>query len=229
MILSLVLVGLVSLFVLVGHSRSFTGIWKGSFYESIKNIQHGQLVLVNSITGFFFSVLLLLSPLLKKRSLFPGLVITELIINFLCCTPFYAVSSSSVKTISRLFQYERGFPVQNTHPFDVPADIKNEGITVWRNTNTYKKEVSLFVSMPGPLILKQVAGFLESGEQIKLRAKPLVFIKDSSESTGSLIITEQRPTIIKVSTDLRQQGEIVLQQAAFRDGKSFTTDTGCRY
>jgi hypothetical protein len=219
---TLFVLGLIALVVLLLHVRSVTGIYQGSIAASIRSINDSQLLFINSLIQLVFCLLLLLS-IPKKKNLFSFLLITELVLNFLCCTAFYAVSSTPVKTVNNLLEIRRGFPVQNSIPYSVPAELNGEGETVWRNTNVFKKEVSVNVSMPGPLILEKVHLFLMSAKE-SLKDKAFAFINDSSSSPGSITVLEQRPAMVKLKLQLSRVSEIIVQQAYFPGWKAYYND-----
>jgi len=219
-IISLMILGLLMLAVILTHLKYLPGIWKGSVQESVRTIENGQLVLLNSFLQFVFAVLLLLA-VVKHSPNFKWLIMAELVCNFLCCTPFYAASSSSVKAVNNLFNYQRGFAVQHANPYSVPAEIKYPGGTTWRNINTFRKEVSANISMPGPLILKPVSDFLSSARKQTLQTKKLVFMNRMPAEGDSLQILEQKPAKVKVFIRVEKTSEVVLQQAYFPGWKVF--------
>lgn len=217
---SLGMIILFSLAIVIVNAGFISGTWKGSLHATVKNIGHEQLVLLNSIMQLIFASLLLFASIRIKR-FFPVLIFFELILNFLFTTPFYAVSSSPVQTVNRILERKKGFPVQQSAPFNVPAELRSEGETVWRNSNTFQKEVSVNVSMPGPLILEPVAQFIGSPEKNKLASKELVFLKDPSDSSALLSITGQKPSRVGIRIKLGKPNEVVLQQGRFPGWKAY--------
>ncbi len=217
---SLAALGSLFLVVLIFHLNFFAGTRNGSFSESIRQAGDGQLILWNSILQLFFVAALIFSAI-KKQKWFPLLVMAELVINFLACTPYFAVSSRTVTDVNSLFQYKKGFPVQQASPYSIPAEIRTETVTTWRNTNTYRKEVSNHVSMPGPLILEHVVQFISAPGFQKMEGKQLAFLRDSAARTDSVNIIEQKPGKVKLNLRLARANEIILQQAYFPGWRAF--------
>lgn len=209
------------LFLLILFQQSSTGsIWKGSFYESTKQAEYKALEWVNSIIQFI-SVMALLFAGFRRPRLFPAILLTELLINFLCCTPFYMVSSRSASEVNQLFAYKRGFPVQQASPYLLPVEIPDDGSTVWRNTNTFRKEISTELSMPGPLVLEKVGRFLSSPAKDSLRNQPLVFIMGGLKGVDSVSVISQGSGKVVTSVQLSEAREIVLQQGYFPGWKVY--------
>ena len=75
--------------------------------------------------------------------------------------------------------------------------------------------------MPGPLILEHTGKFLGGPGKNSLRSKPLVFINGPTDSSDTVVITEQRPGSVKVNISLTGSKEVVLQQSYFPGWKVF--------
>ncbi|MEP6700843.1 MAG: hypothetical protein ABJA85_05990, partial [Bacteroidota bacterium] len=160
-IISIVSLLLLSLVIFFFYAENLTEIWKGSFYLTIKNINKNELILLSATLQIFFTAALLFCTL-KKQQFFALVIITELIINTFICTPFFTISTYRANEVAKILQPVKGFPVQQNLPSDVPATITDLRNNSWHNINTYRKEVSNNVSMPGPLILEKVLFFLDS-------------------------------------------------------------------
>lgn len=215
-IISTTALALVSLIVLIIYLPYKGNIWKGSFYQTLKTIGKNELILISSLIQLMVSLLLLL--IYQKRvQLFSYIIIAELIINTLICTPFFTVSTYSVKEVNRLLQSPEKFPIQQSPPFDVPGTLSDTRHNSWPNINTYKKEVSANLSMPGPLILKKVSVFLVNDPFKKsLSTKQLIYINGNyNHLKDSIKITEQQPSTVSAEITLSQPQEIILQQASF--------------
>jgi hypothetical protein len=211
-----------SLLTFLFQAGNLPGIWKDSFYQSIKNISKSELLLLSSAIQLFF-LFALLFIIHKRQQLFSFFIITELVLNTLVCTPFFTVSTYSAMEVNKIFQSPQGFPIQQDSPFNVPATIKDERNNSWYNINTFRKQVSNNLSMPGPLILEKVSLF--SGQdnlKQSLFAKKLVFINDTAGSSIDTIrVTEQLPGRVTVETSLARSEEVVLQQVDFPGWKTY--------
>jgi len=212
---------LLSLLTMLLYSGNLKTVWKDSFYSTVKNSSNGELVLVSAVIQVCFTAALLFS-ITRKKQLFSFLILAELVVNTLICTPFFTVSTYSAKEVESIFQNTKGFPVQRSSPSEVPAVLTDAKNNSWDNINTYRKEVSNSVSKPGPLIMESVATFIDA-EKIKrtLAGKQLVFLKDSiGDPANSIRITKQVPSEVIAEVSLAQPREIVLQQAAFPGWKA---------
>jgi hypothetical protein len=211
-----------SLLVLVAYANRLPGTWKGSLYDTVKAISNSQLIFFSALLQVFFTGILLFS-ILKKQRLFTIILLTELIINTLVTTPFFTIGNYRASEVAAMLQPVKGFPVQDISPFDVPAVYTDSRHNTWQNINTYRKEVSNNVSMPGPLIIETVSLFVsEGGNKSSLQGKQLVYLRDSSESSLNTVrITEQLPSRVKVEVSLAKPAAVVLQQAVFPGWKAY--------
>ncbi len=208
-----------SLLVLVLYVHDLSGTWKGSLYATVKDITISKLILFSALIQVFFTGLLLFS-IVKKQRLFTVVLLTELIINTLSCTPFFTIGNYQAGEVATILQPAKGFPVQQASPFDVPAAFTDSRNNSWPNINTYRKEVSNNVSMPGPLILEKVSLFVSEGEmKNSLKGKQLVFLKDSSG--GTIRIIQQLPSSVRAEVSLIKPANIVLQQGDFPGWKAY--------
>ncbi|MEO7922340.1 MAG: YfhO family protein [Chitinophagaceae bacterium] len=220
-----ILLLLLSLFALAISAGYTSTLWKGSIYETIKTIHRNELVLISAVIQVFFTGLLLFS-IIKRPHWFSFILIVELVINTLACTPFFTVSAYRSGEVAAILHSTSDFPVQQNSPYDVPASFIDQKNNTWHNINTYKKEVSNNISMPGPLIIEKVSAFLSAGGRKEMLAgKQLVFLRDTlNNSAVSIHITRQLPSKVTADIDLPTPGEIILQQAAFPGWKAFYND-----
>lgn len=156
----------------------------------MRQADYQQLEVLNSMLQLIM-IASLLFALLRKTILFYTLLLLELILNFLCCTPYYMVSSYSAAEVNQMYSYTRGFPVQQKPTYHLPVEISGKGTTVWRNINTSGKDVSTEISMPGPLVLEKVGQFLSSPGKESLIERKLVFIRGESVEMDTVNIIQQ--------------------------------------
>ena len=206
--------------VMLLHLGGTGELWKGSIAESTRGLQYGQMLLINAALQSVL-LLLLLYGLWKQKRLLAPVLILDLFINFLLCTPFYMVSSYPVSEVNQLLDYRRGFPVQLSPPSAVAAEFTDGAGNTWRNTNTFQKQVSHAVSMPGPVILAPVGHFLSSKDIERFKGKPLVCLDRQLLAGDSLRTIVQRPGRVEVLADLQEPGLVVLQQGYFPGWKAW--------
>ena len=221
-IVTIVLLGLYFLLLFINNSALFSGLNKGSLYESFKNAGKKELILFNALIQLFF-ILLIFFSFLKNKYLLPLIIITELIINTLICTPYFTVSTYSVKEVQQILKSPEGFPMQDIAPYKVSAKLIDEKGNTWHNINTFRKEVSNEISITGPLILHEVAGFLEDNKKKKIFIeKGIVFMADTAlNESESIRVIQQKPNKVVASLDLISAKDIILQQSFFPGWKAY--------
>jgi hypothetical protein len=215
-IVTTILLILLSSITLLLNATSLSGTWKGSAYLTVKNISNKELLIMNSLIQILFLITILFT-IYKRTGFLSFIILCELIINTLICTPFFSVSTYSVKEVNKILDLQKGFPIQKSSPYNVAATTRDNKNNFWFNTNIYRKEISNKISMPGPLIFKDVSEFI-SRDSIKkwLTDKKLVFINDTLLSSTDLVdIIEQRPNKVSINISLSSPKEIILQQADF--------------
>ncbi|MBL0270011.1 MAG: hypothetical protein IPP99_15425 [Chitinophagaceae bacterium] len=216
----LIFLGSFLLILILSGAGSLENLWKGSFNETVRQADYQQLEVLNSMLQLIM-IASLLFALLRKTILFYTLLLLELILNFLCCTPYYMVSSYSAAEVNQMYSYTRGFPVQQKPTYHLPVEISEKGTTVWRNINTFRKDVSTEISMPGPLVLEKVGQFLSSPGKESLIERKLVFIRGESVEMDTVNIIQQGPGKVVANLQLSAPREIVLQQGYFPGWKVF--------
>lgn len=215
-IITTIVLILVSSITVLLNATSLSETWRGSAYQTIKSLSKTELLMISSLIQILFLITILFT-IYKGKQFLSFIVFSELIINTLICIPFFSVSTYSAKEVNKIFASEEGFPVQKPSPSDVAATTRDSKNNSWFNTNIYRKEVSNRISMPGPLILKDLSDFISKDSVKKwLADKKLVFINDTLERSADYAdIIEQRPGKVSINVSLSSSKEIILQQAAF--------------
>jgi len=141
------------------------------------------------------------------------ILLLDPILNCLLCTPFFTVSSFSVKqTNDDLLKTVDGFPIQRISPVNVPTSIRvNEA--VWYNSNVYQKKVSSLNSYFGPLTLKRF-------QPDSLTNHNLILFSQKSGTT--ITITNQKPNYISASINVKDSMDyIFFQQNLYPGWKAY--------
>ena len=215
------------LLVLVIHFNGLKGLTFSNLKESITGISLSQTFLVNGLYHVILLVTIILCLIRNKRRLLEIALITELIFNTLICTPFFTVSSYSVKQIEQLISRTENFPIQTAAINHVPTSIR-QGQAIWYNTNVFKKEVSSEDSYWGPLVLKSRS---ETNDSIQFN-HPVLY--SPQLDTSGLKIALQEPNLIKAVVLKDKAADIILQQnyfngwKAFKDHQSIAIDTSIK-
>ncbi len=207
---------LVSGITLLLNATSLSETWRGSAYQTIKSLSKTELLMISSLIQILFLITILFI-IYKGRRFLSFIILSELIINTLICIPFFSISTYSAKEVNKILVSQEGFPIQKSSPHNVTATTTDSKNNFWFNTNIYRKEVSNKISMPGPLILKDLSEFISKDHTKKwLAGKKLVFINDTLVPSTDLVdIVEQRPGKVSINVSLSSPKEIILQQAAF--------------
>ncbi|MER3497842.1 MAG: hypothetical protein C4308_04020 [Chitinophagaceae bacterium] len=216
-------IGLVSflslLLIMLVYSIGAVGLPGRSIYETVKKLSFRQLVFINAAAQFVL-LLIVLFALEKRKNFLLPLFVADLILNTLICTPFFTISSYTVKEANEILSATKGFPVQKLPPSLTIATKKDGKNNYWYNVNSFKNEVSTDLSMPGPLALKEIDDFsLNDSLKNAFAEKPIAFLLDSS--SGSLIIKKQLPKRIVIDMALSKPATIILQQAQFPGWKAY--------
>ena len=215
-----ILLGLYFLFLCFFNSDVFPGLYKHSIYESFKNAGRRELILFNALIQLFFIVLIIFT-FWKNKYLLPLVFIFELIANTLISTPYFTISSYSVKEVQQILKTPAGFPLQDIEPDKVKATYIDSKGNSWHNINTFRKEISNQISMTGPLMLHDVSDFLEDDKRkIFLNEKGIVFNADGNNE-DSITILLQKPNKVVAKLVVEAESEIILQQSYFPGWKAF--------
>lgn len=179
----------------------------------LKGISFSQSLFIAALLQFF--LLALLYFFIRKKNRKPALfiLVADLVINTLICTPYFSVSHYSPAAVSKIMAVQKGFPVQEKNPGMVPATFTDPGGNTWQNINVFSKEVSANASYKGPLVLKR------EGEPNRMETKPLVFAEKDSASTNIRVLS-QKPGSVKVMVNTDSENNICFLQNYFRGWKA---------
>jgi hypothetical protein len=197
------------IFTIVFHIRdlNLTGVRSATGF--IKGISSSTALLISAVVQLIIVVLL---GLLVYRMVFKAariLLLAELVINTLICTPFFSVSSYSLPEVSNILRTVKGFPVQQTPPSTVNSVFTDEHGNAWQNVNVFSKEVSTHESYLGPLVLK------ENIMEHSVPGKALVYAANL-DNDKEIRITEQLPSRIRAVAELAVNDTLILQQNYFK-------------
>lgn len=141
----------------------------------------------------------------------------DLVLNTLICMPFFAVSSYSPASISKILSLTDGFKTSNTVLVNY-AGIRDQKGNPFYNTNVFQKKVSLDNFYVYPIVLKQSAPVIENLKTLVKNDKPeLPFIAIiSSPAVGdSVTLVKTEPGDIRFSYHLSAPGSIRISQNYF--------------
>ena len=200
---------LLYLFVLLINPGQLKGLPINDTFLLIKSMTLSQTLLISSFIQLVILVVffILLKTRLYKTGLF--LLVADLIINTLICTPYFSVSSYSLREAQHIFRSKKGFPVQHEKVNEVAAVYRDAKGNPWNNVNVFSKKVSSDESYRGPLTLEQFSAF--SGSSPETFNKAVVYAeKDSIASRLKIIL--QLPAHVRVAVDFVQPDSITLLQ-----------------
>jgi hypothetical protein len=187
----------------------------GSSFESvtalIKNISLSQTIFISSFIQIIL-LLLFLSTRTKYLKFTKTILIADLILNTFLCTPFFSVSSYSLKEANAILHSTPSFPIQTKKLNEVPTVYTDSKLNNWYNINVYSKEVSSNNSNRGPLTLKS---FSRSNDSLQLD-KFLIYSQNNDVS-----IKLQRPTHVQADIESKEADQITLMQNYFPGWKAY--------
>lgn len=201
---------IVSLSIFTALINQQTSLTTKSVKAFLNNSDYFLLLLINSIVQLFLLTILIIAFKKNKEPFVKIILVSELIINSLICTPYYSVSSYTLNEINSIYKASPGFPIQNEPLSETAAIFTDKKGNIWHNTNTYKKQVSVNQSYKGPLSLNSFSDRDEASKHLFVNKK-LVF--SSNQDKSSIItITKQHPNSVIAEISLPTPADITLMQ-----------------
>jgi hypothetical protein len=176
-------------------------------------------ITISSIIQLGLLIFILFALVKNKLKLFQFAIVADLVINTLICTPFFTVSSYSLKQVDNIFRSVPGFPVQEKHLSEVPVRYAINK-AVWYNINVYKKQVSAADSYRGPLELNNYKN-ADSVTKDYFNHK-IVFSPDYDSS--QINIEVQEPDHLKVIINAKKSGTMYFLQNYYAGWKAYFND-----
>ena len=202
------LAAIISIVTFIVNRNNLDGLFPLALTEFVTNLTLSEALLINSFIQLSFIILLLLLIGAKKINLAKWVLAADLVINTLLCLPFFSVSSYSLPQLNSILRSEKGFPVQELAPSDVPAVFTDSKSNHWQNVNVFSKQVSTGDSYRGPLALKNST---ISGSMNRIRGQSLVYC--ANDTTGEMVrILVQKPGHVRALVQLEQTSTITLLQ-----------------
>lgn len=216
---------LICLFTLLTNFRSLSNLSFSALPDLLKQINFNQTIVISSIIQLFILSILLIA-IRKNRFKFASFIlISELIINTLLCTPFFSVSSYSLKEVNSILYSKKGFPVQQENINMVKTIYTDNKKNTWNNINVFSKQVSSNDSYRGPLNLLQTDSSDGSKISKDLFNKSLVSFENKS-NTGTSTLTIQKPTHIRCIVSFKEKTIVRLMQNYYPGWKVFYNNKG---
>jgi len=164
---------------------------------------------------FQLGVLIAVLAFVKLR--LAGLVwlvlVGELVFATLICTPFFTVSSYSLKEVNTLLSSTKNFPVQQSRVNRVPAVFRDKKMNPWDNVNVFSKQISSQDSYKGPLVLREYLGYrqlTDSGNQY-FNQLP-VFAGINRPLQQAVTVVDQYPAGVVAQTNFQIADTLTLLQ-----------------
>lgn len=197
---------LVSLGVLVWQAKELSGFSGQDLGSLIKNSGAGQWLALSAGLQLLFLLGLIVAASRTARGWISFLLLGELALNTLLCTPFYSVSSYTLAHTNEQLPVIRGFPVQQETPGQVAASMVDERGNTWHQVNVFKQKVSSGAAYRGPLEFRD--------RQSPPVQQPLVACDDSLGQEQTKLIL-QRPTHVRVEGEYQKPVTLTLLQQAY--------------
>lgn len=214
---------LICIITLITSVRGMTNFSFTSVAELIKQLTFNQTVFISSAVQLVILILLFLFIRARKLRLANLVLVSDLVINTLLCTPFFSVSSYRLKEVNNILNSKKGFPIQQVNVNEV-ATINTDGKSnTWNNVNVFSKQISSNDSYRGPLNLVQPQDS-DSSLSKDFFNTPLVSF-DNDSKTGIIKTLIQRPTHIRISVICTGKTPIRLMQNYYPGWKAYYNNT----
>lgn len=215
--------------IIILHFSSLISLLNSEFFNpvSIKyliiSISFKQTLVIGSIIQFFILSLLLFSLKKGKIRLIFFILISDLLINTLICTPFFSASSYRPKEIREKFSSKQGIPLSNQKLHEIPSVYIDKNKNPWYNINVYQNKVSGNYSYWGPLILKTYSNQIDNNPNyLDQLSHEILYIKTKDTSNNQrLTLIDQKPDNLLAEIFVPQNSEVIFLQNYFNGWKAF--------
>lgn len=208
------------LILLIVNTKSMSHLAADNLAAFVRGIDLSQTVFISSFIQLVILSAVLISAKVKRYNLAKFILITDLVINTLICTPFFSVSSYSPAEVNSIYHSREGFPVQQTKVNKAAAVYTDNRRNTWMNINAFSKEISSAESYRGPLTLKDFYRFTaDSLKRLLLTGKQLIFA--GSPSAGTIQLLLQKPAYVSASVRFSEAVPVTLLQNYYPGWKAY--------
>lgn len=194
-----------------------------SIKDLISSISFKQTLVIGSMIQFFILSSLLLSLKKGKIKLAFFILIFDLLINTLICTPFFSASSYRLKEIREIFSDKQRIQLSNQNLNEIPSVYIDVKKNPWYNINVYQNKVSGNYSYWGPLILKSYSNQIDNNPNYKVQlSHDILYIKTKDTSNNHrLTLIAQKPDNLLAEISVPQNSQVIFLQNYFNGWKAF--------
>jgi hypothetical protein len=185
----------------------------------ISTLSLPDAIVIGSIVQLMLLIFILIALLKNKLKLFQFTIVADLVINTLICTPFFTVSSYSLRDVDTIFKTVPGFPVQQLSLSEVPVSYSINK-AVWYNTNVYKKQVSALESYRGPLELNNY----KNADSLTNNYFNHKIIFSPESDSNQINIEVQEPDHLRATINANKPGTIYFLQNYYPGWKAYFND-----
>ncbi|MBL7744499.1 MAG: hypothetical protein JNN00_13600 [Chitinophagaceae bacterium] len=196
--------------ILASNGKAWDLIYTGSWQTSIKNMSLSGTLLISSFIQAMLLIAILFAAKMRSKKPVTLLLLMDLTINTLICTPFFSVSNYPISEVNNILQSKDGFPIQVDKVNKNPATYTDKKMNRWFNVNVFNKKVSAEDSYRGPLTLKDFHRFAADSNNLIFYDRQLVSLENNTGGAIQLLL--QRPAHINVSVKLPNPSPITLLQ-----------------
>ena len=126
----------------------------GSLPDYLRSLSSTSALFFSAVAQALILLLFCLLLVRKKTKWASLLLVVEIVVNTLACTPYFTVSSYTPSAINRILARTSGFPVQHLAPSKVVAAFTDARGNTFYNLNVFSKKLSSNESYFGALYLK---------------------------------------------------------------------------
>lgn len=220
---TIILLGIAFLLVAIIKHDSLIQLLKNvtSLKETFYSLTFNHALAISAVVQLLLLAGIFIAVKKSNYGLLQAIITCDLVLNCLLCTPFFTVSSYSLReTNERIFHSIPGFPVQKKNTAGVHTSYQ-EGNAIWHNINVYQKQVSEQESYVGPLKLKSSLPISTQDSAVFYNNQVLF----SSQNQTKLQLLIQQPNFVSAVITTDKPTDVVLQQNYYPAWRAYFNGT----
>jgi hypothetical protein len=224
--ITMLIIAFISLCVLLINIQSAKGLSFSSVNDFFKKINLSQTLIISAAIQLTLIIFLYFTATTKSYRFTKVIFAADLIINTLLCTPYFVVSSNSIRQVNAILHSVKGFPIQSEKVNQSDATYIDKKLNTWSNVNIFHKKVSGNESYRGPLTLENFSRYTDDSAIAKqIFNHAIIFTgNDSISVNDELKLIIQRPAHIRAQVNAEEPTTITVMQNYFPGWKAYYND-----
>jgi hypothetical protein len=221
--ITMLIIAFISLCVLLINIQSAKGLSFSSVNDFFKKINLSQTLIISAAIQLTLIIFLYFTATTKSYRFTKVIFAVDLIINTLLCTPYFVVSSNSIRQVNAILHSVKGFPIQSGKVNQSDATYIDKKLNTWSNVNIFHKKVSGNESYRGPLTLENFSRYTDDSAIAKQIFNHAIIFKgnDSISVNDELKLIIQRPAHIRAQVNAEEPTTITVMQNYFPGWKAY--------